>query len=658
MSGIIGLWNPDGRQAAVEEIARMSNAIAHRGPDGRPRLVDGPVALGYLHLETRSKPVPVVQPFADGDTGLAIVLDGRIDNREDVARALESTGLAVRGGSDAELILRAYQHWGVESPARLLGDFAFAIWDSRNRRFFCARDQLGVKPFLYYFARSSLFAFGSEIKAIVALDRVPRRLNEYRLADYLVNELDREDTVGTFYEGVLRLPGGDCLVAERDSVKVWDYWKLIPKEGTRYRSMQECGEAFRSVFMKAVGDRIRDTAGVGYALSGGLDSSSVVGAARELSGGAAQANLATFSLVDDAGQEALGMIRSVVAQGGIDSHLIRPEEVTAENFDLAGLIQNSDQPFEVDQGFFDWITYRSAREHGSRVLLDGIDGDQMHPHTQYLSALIRRGRWSAALRDARCLAREWNEPLWQILTGGGLVPIFPRPLLALGKLKRAILKPPPDTSIRLIDEDLARRTHVAERCTARGRALLNAARDPYLLHSLGFTTGFISFALEYWDKIAGLLALELRHPFADRRFAEFLVSLPLEWKGHSPASKTIMRTAMSGLLPESLLRQSRLPHPGPAFHARVLSCHAEWLHKSIQQALQSLEGYVNIKNLLKVNQAFISETSEDQAEAGYALWNVGVLAGWMGTRGIGDRNDGTANETCAAKERVYPSSLD
>jgi asparagine synthase (glutamine-hydrolysing) len=655
MSGIIGLWNPDGRPAAVEEIARMSDAISHRGPDGRPRLVEGPVALGYLHLEVRSQPLPVVQPLADGETGLAIVLDGRIDNREDLVPALESRGLAPRGGSDAELILRAYQLWGVESPARLLGDFAFAIWDSRNRRFFCARDQLGVKPFLYYFAPNSLFAFASEIKGIIALDRVPRRLNEFRLADYLVNELDREDTVGTFYEGVQRLPGGHCLMAERDSVKVWDYWKLVPKEGTRYRSMQECGEAYRSVFMKAVSDRIRDTAGVAYALSGGLDSSSVVGAARELSGGAAQANLATFSLVDDADQEALGMIRSVVEQGGIDSHLIRPEEVTAGNYDLAGLIRNSDQPFEVEQGFFDWVTYRSARQHGCRVLLDGIDGDQMHPHGLYLSSMIRRGHWLAAIRNTRCLAREWKEPWWRILAGQGLHPVFPRQMLALGKLKRAMIKPPPDTSISLIDEDLARRTHVTERCMARRQALLNAACDPCLLHSLSFTSGLVSFALEGLGLKTSLLGLELRHPFVDRRVVEFLISLPLEWKGHFPASKTIMRTAMAGLLPEPLLRQRRLPHPGPAFHARILACHAEWLQKAIQQALQNLEGYVRLSRLSKVYQVFMSEK---QADAGFALWNVAVLADWMGTKGMGDRNYGTVNETSTAEEGVYPPSLD
>jgi len=654
MSGIVGLWNPDGRPAVLEEILRMSDAISHRGPNGRTRLVDGPIALGYLHLEVRSKPLPVVQPFADGETGLAIVLDGRIDNREDLVPALESRGLASPSGSDTELILRAYQLWGVESPSHLLGDFAFAIWDSRNRRFFCARDQLGVKRFLYYFARNSLFAFGSEIKGIIALDRVTRRLNEFRLADYLVNELDREDTVGTFYEGVLRLPGGHCLMVERDSLKVWDYWKLIPKEGTRYRSMQECGGAFRNVFMKAVSARIRDTARPAYALSGGLDSSSVVAAARELSGGAAQARIAAFSLVDPSCQEALGMIRSVVEQGGIDSRLIRPEEVTAGNYGLADLIRNSDQPFEADQGFFDWITYRSAHQNGCRVLLDGIDGDQMHPYTECLSSLIRRGRWPAAIRDAQCLAPQWDRPWWRILADYGLRPICPRALLALGKLKRAILKPP-DTSISLIDENLARRTYVTERCMARRKALWNAARDPFLMHSLSFTSGLVSFAFERLDLKASLLGLEVRHPFGDRRVAEFLISLPLKWKGHFPASKTVMRTAMSGLLPESLLCQRRLPHPGPAFHARILACHAEWLQKAIQRDLQNLQGYVKLDRLSKVNQVFMSEK---QSSAGFALWKIAVLAQWMKTRGMGSRYHGRSDEIRAEEEGIHPSSLD
>jgi asparagine synthase (glutamine-hydrolysing) len=165
----------------------------------------------------------------------------------------------------------------------------------------------------------------------------------------------------------------------------------------------------------------------------------------------------------------------------------------------------------------------------------------------------------------------------------------------------------------------------------------------------------VSFAFERLDLKASLLGLELRHPFADRRVAEFLISLPLEWKGHFPASKTIMRSAMSGLLPESLLRQRRLPHPGPAFHARILACHAEWLNQALQKALQSLEGYVRLDRLAELYRVFISEK---QADAGFALWNVAVLARWMETKGMGGRSYGRINEISAAEEAVFPSGLD
>ena len=168
MSGIVGFWNPSGRPAAPEEIARMANAIARRGPDGLRTIVDGPVALGYLHFETRAKSLPILQPFVDAQAGLTIVLDGRIDNREQLEATMESRGLSSRVGSDAELILRAYELWDIESPARLLGDFAFAMW-TRNRRFFCARDQIGVKPFVYHPTRKAPFSHSARTSTVSSL---------------------------------------------------------------------------------------------------------------------------------------------------------------------------------------------------------------------------------------------------------------------------------------------------------------------------------------------------------------------------------------------------------------------------------------------------------------------------------------------------------
>lgn len=632
MSGIVGLWNPDGRQIAREEIASMVAAISHRGPDETRTFIDGPAALGYLHLETRTKPLPVVQPYVDSEARLSIVLDGRLDNREELNTLLDSGGGACRSGSDAELILRVYQLLGVECACRLLGDFVFAIWDSPRQRFFCARDQMGAKPFVYYHARNSLFAFGSEINGIIALDRVPRRLNEFRLADYLVNELDREDTEGTFYLGIQRLPNGHYLIAEQDSLRVIRYWYPPLKEGVRYRSIEEYGEAFRELLMKATADRMRDTARVACALSGGLDSSSVVAAARELVGGRSGAHLPTFSLVDHEGLDALKMIRSVGELGGIESNIIWPEDVTAGNFDLLTFIRDSNEPFEVDQGFFAWITYKAAHRLGFRTLFDGLDGDQMHPYALCLSSLIRRGHWLAAIRDARYLTVDWDLSARRILIQYGLSPAFPRTVRSLAWVKLALRKPQTRQSIELIDEDFALRTCITDRCKSRRQTIANASHDPFLLHSLSFITGWTSFALEGNESMAGLLGMELRHPLADKRLAEFLISLPLERKVHFPASKSIMRSAMGGLLPEALLSQRRLPHPGPAYLKRLLELHREWFESALKRALCSLRGYVNLQAISHLEQEYRSNRGSG---AGLALWNLAVLSEWMDQKGAG-----------------------
>lgn len=632
MSGIVGLWNPDGRPAVREEIARMVAAIAHRGPDWTQTYIDGPAGLGYLHLETRADPLPANQPFVDREAKLSIVLDGRIDNREELKTLLDSGGVPCKSGSDVELILRVYQLLGVECPNRLLGDFVFSIWDAPRQRFFCARDQTGVKPLVYHYVPNSLFAFNSEINGIIALDRVPRQVNEFRLADYLANELDREDTEGTFFRGIQRLPNGHFLIAERDSLKVVRYWYPPLKEGVRYSSIKEYGEAFRELLMKAAADRMRGSSRIACALSGGLDSSSVVATARELSGGFSGASLPTFSLVDHEGVDALNMVSSVVEQGGIESHIIWPEDVTAENYDLPAFIRASNEPFEVDQGFFGWITYKAAHRLGFRTLFDGLDGDQMHPYALCLSSLIRRGRWLAAIRDAKYLTEDWNISAPRILVQYGLSPSFPRAIGALVRVKRALTKPQADQSVEWIDDDFAVRTRVAERCKVRRERLSQAARDPFLLHSLSFTSGWTSFALEGNESMAGLLGMELRHPLADKRVAEFLISLPLERKVHFPASKSILRSAMNGLLPNALLSQRRLPHPGPVYFKRLLDCHAEWFEAAVRKALCSLRGYVNLQRISSLEQLY---RSNGASEAGFALWNLAVLSEWMDLKRAG-----------------------
>ncbi|HSP56152.1 MAG TPA: asparagine synthetase B, partial [Dehalococcoidia bacterium] len=175
MSGITGIFRRDGRPVESAEIARMGEVMAHRGPDGSGTWSEGPAALGHLMLHSTRESLHEELPLPRPGGELVITADARIDNRDELIAALDLNGTARDGMADSELILLAYERWGEGCAERLVGDFAFAIWDGRRQMMFCARDHFGMKPF-YYHLSPTLFALGSEIKALLALPGVPRRV--------------------------------------------------------------------------------------------------------------------------------------------------------------------------------------------------------------------------------------------------------------------------------------------------------------------------------------------------------------------------------------------------------------------------------------------------------------------------------------------------
>src|SRR2546427_256925 len=312
VTGIAGLWRRDGRPGEPAELDGMLARVAHRGPDGTGAWREGPVALGHGMLHTTPESLREQQPLVGTRGDLVLVADARIDNRGELCSLLPAPSDA----TDAELILAAYERWGEHCPEHLLGDFAFAMWDGRTQRLFCARDHFGVKPLYYHHRPSRLFAFASEIKGLLALPDVPRRLNETRVADYLVPLL--EDKVITFYEEIVRLPPAHRMVVSRDGVLIEQYWALDPEREIRMKSDAEYAEAFREIFTEAVRCRLRSAFPVGSMLSGGLDSSSIACVARELLAEDGGGKLHTFSAIfpDVPECDEREYIDAVVAGGG------------------------------------------------------------------------------------------------------------------------------------------------------------------------------------------------------------------------------------------------------------------------------------------------------------------------------------------------------
>src|SRR5881296_79829 len=223
MSAIVGIYFLDGRVVDGAALQSMVEQLAHRGPDGSGVWSEKEVGLGHRMLWTTPESLLEKFPLVNAAGDLVLTADARIDNRDELLAALGLESPPIQGISDGQLILRAYERWGERCPDRLLGDFAFAVWDRREQVLFCARDHFGVKPF-YYYRADRLFAFASEIKALLCLPEAPRRLNEVRVADYLDGGLLLGDKAGTFYQDILRLPPGHSLTIGPDRVQLRAYW--------------------------------------------------------------------------------------------------------------------------------------------------------------------------------------------------------------------------------------------------------------------------------------------------------------------------------------------------------------------------------------------------------------------------------------------------
>ena len=207
MSGICGLFSLDKAPVAEDDIQAMSAMLGRRGPDRTGVYCDGSIALAHMLLATTPESGFEQQPLEHRESGCVVSADVRLDNRTEL---LGKLGLHARQSTigDAELLLLAYLEWGEQCLAHVLGDFAFAVWDPRQKSLFCARDHFGMRPLYYHEQPGKHFFFASEPRAILVLPQVPYRLNRGRIADFLVPSLQWIDYTSTFFDGDISLATG------------------------------------------------------------------------------------------------------------------------------------------------------------------------------------------------------------------------------------------------------------------------------------------------------------------------------------------------------------------------------------------------------------------------------------------------------------------
>jgi asparagine synthase (glutamine-hydrolysing) len=279
--GIAGFLARNGEPVSTELLCRMSNVIAHRGPDGEGQYLDPPVGLANRRLAIIDPNPEGDQPLADAAGELVITYNGEVYNYRELRAELEGLGRRFRTRTDTEVVLNAYAEWGADSVKRFNGMFAFAIWDRRRRTLFLARDRYGVKP-LYYADLDGVFLFGSEIKSMLEHPALTPKVSLPHLLEYFT--FQNIFTDGTLFAGVKMFPPGHHMTISPDSrPRPEQYWDFAFEEPDEAASEEEYAEELDRLLQQAVERQLVADVPVGAQLSGGMDSGTVTAlAARSL----------------------------------------------------------------------------------------------------------------------------------------------------------------------------------------------------------------------------------------------------------------------------------------------------------------------------------------------------------------------------------------
>jgi asparagine synthase (glutamine-hydrolysing) len=583
MCGIAGIFSPDA--AALGAIASMTAAVRHRGPDdegyvfidsasgrawprrgadsvpafahqdvvGRPP--DGAdLALGHRRLAILDLGPGGHGPMASRDERLWVSYNGEIYNYLELRAELEKRGHRFSTGCDTEVLLAAWLEWEEAALDRCNGMFAFALFDARRRRLYCARDRFGVKP-LHYSWDGEQLAFASEIKAVVTHPRVPRRPDERRLLGFLARGALDEDG-HTFFEGVRSLPASHLLTLElatrRLQVRPW--YRLPPGGGGGDPG------AIGALLEDAVRLRLRSDVDVGTCLSGGLDSSSIVALTARLRGRSDRGRRSFSIVYAEPGLDEGRFVDEVVRATGVDS--ARTTATAADLLrDLPALVRAQDEPIPSPGPYSHWRVMALASEAGVKVLLDGQGADETlagyhYQFGPYLAEISRRRGLAAALRAAAALRR---------VTGVS-------PGLLAGLLAYHRLPMPKSWRNRIVGR-FATHGYVPRSALSRayldehgplpgGRHQPRATLSEELRAELTSTS--LPALLRYEDRNSMAFGIEARTPFLDFRLVEAALALPAEALIRDGWTKAPLREAMRGVLPEAVrMRRDKLGFPTP-----------------------------------------------------------------------------------------------
>jgi asparagine synthase (glutamine-hydrolysing) len=563
MCGIAGLVTKGGIPDVKRAIELTFEQLKHRGPDDcgyllysrdgtclsrewTQPLCDAEVILLHRRLSIIDLTDAGWQPMGSEDSRYFIVFNGEIYNHVELREQLRHLGYTFKSQSDTEVLVTAYAHWGVQALTKLVGMYAFAILDRKERVLFLARDCFGIKP-LYFIRNKDVFAFASEATLLLDLYPEKRSVNAEYLYAYLRYGITDQGS-GSLFSGIQQLPPAHYLRVSIDlpgDTQPVCYWNPLARERATI-SFEKAAEEVRHLFLDSIRMHLRSDVPIGAALSGGIDSSSIVMAMRYVQ---PDIELHTFSYIaDEQSISEEAWINVVCSAARAHMHKVYAgSDRLIQDLDFLTYMQG--EPFGSTSLYAQYCVFRKAHDRGIKVMLDGQGADEILGGYRYhlaarFASLIRRGRWQEATKFlSQCLRLPGAQPMPLVLRG-------------LGYLLPPALEAP---FRKLIGRDLApawlnQRWFLQHGVVPRSP---NGSRTTEILRDTlceDLTASSLPHLLRYEDRNSMAFSIESRVPFLTPDLVSFLLSLPEEFLvAPDGTSKAVFRSAMRGIVPDTIL---------------------------------------------------------------------------------------------------------
>lgn len=627
IAGYAGTHRPD-------LLEPMCAAMAHRGPDdaGVWSDADAGVGLGHRRLSIIDLSAAGHQPMQSADGSTWIAYNGEIYNFQEHRDRLEAKGHRFRSKSDTEVLLALYEERGLDFLDELNGIFAFALWDGKERRLVLARDHAGIKP-LYYWLDGPRIYFASEIKSLLKIPEIPRKVHHDSITDYLTFLWVPGEN--TLLESVKKLEPGHRMVWKDGEVDI-QRWFQMEYRPDRSVSGAEWVERVHDTFIRTTQRQMVSDVPLGAFLSGGLDSSSIVASMRQAF---PSREITTYTVRFDPG--------AMASEQGVDDYpyarrvaraldvrlksiLIEPNVIDL----LPKMIYHMDEPDADPAVFPSYLISKLAREDGTTVLLSGTGGDEVffgyrsHQAYRMYERYAFLGKppfsWAAGLAQgvsrsmlgAQHLLARRIEKFRRGLDKDGLSRHLALAAWSSAETRSAIFKPdlaeglrsgPPPCMKRYFDE-------------FRGEGDLNC-------HShLLIETFLAAHNFNYTDKSSMAVGLEARVPFMDVELMRLCATIPEHYKLRGNTTKWVLKEAMSRYLPNDLIYRAKTGFGAPL---------RKWVQEDLYEVIEYLLGpsRVEARGIFDVDfvRRLLDENADGSADHTYLIYALLTLEIWMQT---------------------------